>query len=159
MCQRQQDHTHTPQQSRQSQASQLHQHLLMVTQCCKGTGASIAPSCTKPEPSGVTWLRHCQNFLLLVLMLCTSNVLACLQPSPSTTVVIPFLTHFADLTSWEYAQKLTQKVLPKLRQEGVQVGAVHVLASGKHAACAERSRASTSTCCSFTYLCTYGFIV
>lgn len=45
------------------------------------------------------------------------------QPSPGTKVVIPFLTHFADLSSWEYAQKLI-KVLPTLEASGVQVFAV-----------------------------------
>jgi hypothetical protein len=43
------------------------------------------------------------------------------QPGPDTRVVIPFLTHFADLSSWEYAQKLNQKVLPQLREQGLQV--------------------------------------
>jgi hypothetical protein len=44
------------------------------------------------------------------------------QPSDSSgLVVVPFLTHFADLSSWEYAQKLTQKGLPQLQQLGVKV--------------------------------------
>eukprot|EP00775_Hariotina_reticulata_P002965 gene2965-3250_t len=43
------------------------------------------------------------------------------QPSPSNVVVIPFLTHFADLSSWEYGQKLIQKVLPSMEEQGIQV--------------------------------------
>jgi hypothetical protein len=34
-------------------------------------------------------------------------------------VVLPFLTHFADLSSWEYAQKLLQTGLPRLQDMGV----------------------------------------
>lgn len=45
----------------------------------------------------------------------------CLQPSDSTVVAVPFLTHFADLSSWEYAQALRQKVIPELQQQGVKV--------------------------------------
>lgn len=44
-----------------------------------------------------------------------------LQPAGGKTVAIPFLTHFADLSSWEYAQKLSQRILPQLRDQGVQV--------------------------------------
>lgn len=44
------------------------------------------------------------------------------QPGTSTVVAVPFLTHFADLSSWEYAQKLQQKGLPELQQMGVKVG-------------------------------------
>jgi hypothetical protein len=43
------------------------------------------------------------------------------QPDNSTVVAVPFLTHFADLSSWEYAQKLQQKGLPELQQMGVKV--------------------------------------
>lgn len=35
---------------------------------------------------------------------------------------MPFLTHFADLSSWEYAQKLQQKGLPRFQDLGVKVG-------------------------------------
>lgn len=49
------------------------------------------------------------------------ELLSLWQPGPDTRVVIPFLTHFADLSSWEYAQKLNQKVLPQLREQGLQV--------------------------------------
>jgi hypothetical protein len=55
--------------------------------------------------------------MLLLLVV----VVVFLQPGPDTRVVIPFLTHFADLSSWEYAQKLNQKVLPQLREQGIQV--------------------------------------
>ncbi|KAF8061915.1 p80 [Scenedesmus sp. PABB004] len=50
-----------------------------------------------------------------------TELLSLWAPGPDTTVVLPFLTHFADLTSWEYAQKLRQKVLPVMRERGVQV--------------------------------------
>jgi hypothetical protein len=50
-----------------------------------------------------------------------------LQSKANTVVAVPFLTHFADLSSWEYAQKLQQKALPQLQQMGVQVGAVPFL--------------------------------
>lgn len=42
------------------------------------------------------------------------------QPVPGTKVVVVFLSHFGDLTSWELAQKLT-KVLPTLEASGVKV--------------------------------------
>mmetsp|Transcript_4455 Transcript_4455/g.7425 ORF Transcript_4455/g.7425 Transcript_4455/m.7425 type:complete len:299 (+) Transcript_4455:20-916(+) len=42
---------------------------------------------------------------------------------PGTLTVIPFLTHFADLSSWEYAQKLV-RVLPTLEASGVNVIAI-----------------------------------
>ncbi len=45
------------------------------------------------------------------------------QAETGTKVVIPFLTHFADLSSWEYAQKLI-KVMPVLESSGVKVLAV-----------------------------------
>lgn len=51
------------------------------------------------------------------------ELLSLWQPLPGTKVVIPFLTHFADLSSWEYAQKLV-KVLPTLETSGVTVYAV-----------------------------------
>jgi hypothetical protein len=36
---------------------------------------------------------------------------------------VPFLTHFADLSSWEYAQKLV-KLIPQYQAAGAQVVAV-----------------------------------
>lgn len=42
------------------------------------------------------------------------------QATPGTKVVLPFLTHFADLSSWELGQKL-MKVMPTLEASGVQV--------------------------------------
>ncbi|KIZ01932.1 hypothetical protein MNEG_6027 [Monoraphidium neglectum] len=36
-------------------------------------------------------------------------------------VVVPFLTHFGDLTSWEFAQKLQKKALGPLQEAGVKV--------------------------------------
>lgn len=44
-----------------------------------------------------------------------------MQPLPGQRVVVPFLTHFADLTSWEFAQKLREKVLPVLEEKGIPV--------------------------------------
>ncbi len=44
------------------------------------------------------------------------------QPAPGKRVVIPFMTHFADLSSWEFAQKLVKKI-PEYQAAGVQVGA------------------------------------
>eukprot|EP00882_Tetradesmus_deserticola_P017039 GHRQ01018226.1.p1 GENE.GHRQ01018226.1~~GHRQ01018226.1.p1 ORF type:complete len:297 (+),score=106.89 GHRQ01018226.1:869-1759(+) len=52
---------------------------------------------------------------------CEVELLSLWQPGRDTRVVIPFLTHFADLSSWEYAQKLSQRVLPQLREQGLQV--------------------------------------
>ncbi|KAJ9511517.1 hypothetical protein QJQ45_029825 [Haematococcus lacustris] len=49
--------------------------------------------------------------------------MTCKQARPGSKVVMPFLTHFADLTSWEYAQKLV-KIMPMLEASGVQVIAV-----------------------------------
>lgn len=43
------------------------------------------------------------------------------QPAATPVVAVPFLTHFADLSSWELAQKLQQKGLPELQQMGVKV--------------------------------------
>jgi hypothetical protein len=57
---------------------------------------------------------------LPVLLLLLLPMLLTPQPTDTSTVVLPFLTHFADLSSWEYAQKLI-KVLPQLQQQGVQV--------------------------------------
>ncbi|KAK9812732.1 hypothetical protein WJX72_002816 [[Myrmecia] bisecta] len=45
------------------------------------------------------------------------------QAEAGTRCVVPFLTHFADLSSWEYAQKLV-KLIPTLQARGVQVVAV-----------------------------------
>ncbi|GAQ86414.1 hypothetical protein KFL_002870180 [Klebsormidium nitens] len=42
---------------------------------------------------------------------------------PGVRVVIPFMTHFADLSSWEFAQKLAKK-LPELQANGVRIVAV-----------------------------------
>ncbi|MEW5305746.1 MAG: hypothetical protein WDW36_008265 [Sanguina aurantia] len=50
-------------------------------------------------------------------------LLSLVQPAPGSKVVIAFLTHFADLTSWEYAQKLV-KILPTLQAQGVDLIAV-----------------------------------
>lgn len=50
-----------------------------------------------------------------------AHALLPLQPTGSSVVVVPFLTHFADLSSWEYAQKLQQKGLAPLEQLGVKV--------------------------------------
>jgi hypothetical protein len=52
------------------------------------------------------------------------ELLSLWQPSPSNVVVIPFLTHFADLSSWEYGQKLVQKVIPRMEEQGIQVCSV-----------------------------------
>eukprot|EP00877_Chromochloris_zofingiensis_P011333 jgi/Chrzof1/6453/Cz18g11140.t1 len=49
------------------------------------------------------------------------ELLSLWQATPGTRVVIPFLTHFADLSSWEFAQKLIKKGIPQLQQQGVQV--------------------------------------
>lgn len=43
---------------------------------------------------------------------------------PGQRVVLPFLTHFGDLTSWEFAQMLGKKALGPLRDAGVKVAAV-----------------------------------
>ncbi|KAL6748932.1 AhpC/TSA antioxidant enzyme-domain-containing protein [Haematococcus lacustris] len=51
------------------------------------------------------------------------ELLSLWQARPGSKVVMPFLTHFADLTSWEYAQKLV-KIMPMLEASGVQVIAV-----------------------------------
>lgn len=48
------------------------------------------------------------------------EILSLWEAFPSTKVVVPCLTHFADLTSWEYAQKLN-KVIPLLESSGVKV--------------------------------------
>ncbi|GLC39918.1 hypothetical protein PLESTB_001821700 [Pleodorina starrii] len=48
------------------------------------------------------------------------ELLSLWEPYPSSKVVIPCLTHFADLTSWEFAQKLI-KVIPTLESSGVRV--------------------------------------
>lgn len=45
------------------------------------------------------------------------------EARPGKCVVLPFMTHFADLSSWEYAQKLV-KVMPQLEASGAQVIAV-----------------------------------
>ena len=37
--------------------------------------------------------------------------------------LLPFLTHFADLSSWEYAKKL-KAILPQVEAAGVQVKSV-----------------------------------
>lgn len=39
---------------------------------------------------------------------------------PDHVCLLPFLTHFADLSSWEYAKKL-KTVIPQLEAVGVQV--------------------------------------
>jgi len=44
-------------------------------------------------------------------------------PTPGTKVVVTFLTHFADLSSWELGQKLI-RVMPTLEASGVKVIAV-----------------------------------
>ncbi|KAI8466531.1 MAG: AhpC/TSA antioxidant enzyme-domain-containing protein [Monoraphidium minutum] len=41
--------------------------------------------------------------------------------APGQRVVLPFLTHFGDLTSWEFAQQLQKKALPQLEAAGVKV--------------------------------------
>lgn len=51
------------------------------------------------------------------------ELLSLWEPSYGNKVVLPFLTHFADLTSWEYAQKLV-RLMPTLENSGVQVVAV-----------------------------------
>jgi len=43
------------------------------------------------------------------------------QGVPGQRVVVPFLTHFGDLTSWEFAQKLQRKALQPLKDSGVKV--------------------------------------
>lgn len=55
---------------------------------------------------------------------------------PGTRVVLPFLTHFGDLSSWEYAQKLN-KALPALRDAGLRV---YVVGLGSADNAAEFSR-------------------
>eukprot|EP00897_Mesotaenium_endlicherianum_P010632 jgi/Mesen1/9598/ME000657S08869 len=40
------------------------------------------------------------------------ELLSLWQPAPGRKVVVAFLTHFADLSSWEYAQQLVKVVLP-----------------------------------------------
>lgn len=45
------------------------------------------------------------------------------QATPGVRVVLPLLTHFADLSSWEYAQKLVQR-LPDIEAQGARVIAV-----------------------------------
>ncbi|GIL61004.1 hypothetical protein Vafri_15429 [Volvox africanus] len=51
------------------------------------------------------------------------DLLSLWEPYPTSKAVIPFLTHFADLTSWEFAQKLV-KLIPILEGSGVRVFAV-----------------------------------
>ncbi|GAX81819.1 hypothetical protein CEUSTIGMA_g9247.t1 [Chlamydomonas eustigma] len=65
------------------------------------------------------------------------ELLSLWQAEPGTKVAIPFLTHFADLSSWEYAQKLV-KVLPTLEDSGVKVFVVGI---GSAANAQEFSRA------------------
>ena len=38
--------------------------------------------------------------------------------------LLPFLTHFADLSSWEYAKKL-KAILPQIEAAGIQVQSRH----------------------------------
>lgn len=40
--------------------------------------------------------------------------------------LLPFLTHFADLSSWEYAKKL-KAILPQIEAAGVQVGSANFI--------------------------------
>eukprot|EP00200_Dunaliella_tertiolecta_P001174 CAMPEP_0202363252 /NCGR_PEP_ID=MMETSP1126-20121109/15128_1 /ASSEMBLY_ACC=CAM_ASM_000457 /TAXON_ID=3047 /ORGANISM="Dunaliella tertiolecta, Strain CCMP1320" /LENGTH=277 /DNA_ID=CAMNT_0048957645 /DNA_START=242 /DNA_END=1075 /DNA_ORIENTATION=+ len=51
------------------------------------------------------------------------NITDLWQADQGAKVVIPFLTHFADLTSWEYARKIVA-IMPTLESSGVQVIAV-----------------------------------
>lgn len=48
------------------------------------------------------------------------ELLSLWQAQPGKRVVLPFLTHFGDLSSWEYAQKLV-KQLPAFAAAGVDV--------------------------------------
>eukprot|EP00798_Chlamydomonas_sp_ICE-L_P028457 gene28456-31603_t len=48
------------------------------------------------------------------------ELLALWEPRDSNMVVVPFLTHFADLSSWELGQKLI-KVMPTLEASSVKV--------------------------------------
>jgi hypothetical protein len=56
----------------------------------------------------------------------TPNSPPAIQPQgvPGQRVVVPFLTHFGDLTSWELAQKLQKKALAPLQEGGVKVWGV-----------------------------------
>jgi hypothetical protein len=54
--------------------------------------------------------------------LCPGRLLQ--QATPGSVTVVAFLTHFGDLSSWEYAQKLTNKVIPRLQERGVTLVAV-----------------------------------
>eukprot|EP00879_Flechtneria_rotunda_P018800 GHRR01019733.1.p1 GENE.GHRR01019733.1~~GHRR01019733.1.p1 ORF type:complete len:193 (+),score=74.08 GHRR01019733.1:160-738(+) len=49
------------------------------------------------------------------------ELLSLWQSNSASKVLVPFLTHFADLSSWELVQKLKQIVLPRSQQLGVQV--------------------------------------
>ncbi|EFJ49943.1 hypothetical protein VOLCADRAFT_89241 [Volvox carteri f. nagariensis] len=51
------------------------------------------------------------------------ELLSLWEPAPTSKAVISFLTHFADLSSWEFAQKLV-KVIPTLEGSGVRFLAV-----------------------------------
>lgn len=51
----------------------------------------------------------------------TVDLLQLWQGIPGQRVVVPFLTHFGDLTSWEFAQKLQKKALGPLKEAGVKV--------------------------------------
>ncbi|KAG2483176.1 hypothetical protein HYH03_017968 [Edaphochlamys debaryana] len=51
------------------------------------------------------------------------ELLSLWEPVPGSKAVIAFLTHFADLSSWELAQKLV-KVIPTLEASGVRVALV-----------------------------------
>eukprot|EP00271_Cylindrocystis_brebissonii_P014505 TRINITY_DN35867_c0_g1_i1.p1 TRINITY_DN35867_c0_g1~~TRINITY_DN35867_c0_g1_i1.p1 ORF type:complete len:363 (+),score=44.93 TRINITY_DN35867_c0_g1_i1:54-1142(+) len=48
-----------------------------------------------------------------------------LGAAPGEVVVVAFLTHFADLSSWEFAQKLVEKVIPTIAtKENVRLVAI-----------------------------------
>ncbi|KAG1676150.1 hypothetical protein FOA52_004990 [Chlamydomonas sp. UWO 241] len=51
------------------------------------------------------------------------ELLSLWQPLPGSKTIIPFMTHFADLSSWELAQKLV-KVMPTLEASSVEVFSV-----------------------------------
>ena len=50
----------------------------------------------------------------MAMKICRAQVACCSQTGPQTTCAIVFMTHFADLSSWELAQKL-QKAIPQLQ--------------------------------------------
>ena len=50
----------------------------------------------------------------MAMRICRAQVACCSQTGPQTSCAIIFMTHFADLSSWELAQKL-EKAVPQLQ--------------------------------------------